>query len=145
MTNQPIGPPSSPDAHLSFAWMDAVPFPLKHAARWFLDPFCPLNPPSSHSMFSGGNNTHPRAAPAGELYISPRFLLSVKLPTRLMKSFSVLSAKHGVLSPATVIEPYDVTLASMTRADRRDWADGVVSQLERTHPDVRRYILLADD
>lgn len=141
---QPNGPPSS-EAQISFEWMAADPFALENAARVFLDTVCVHDAPSSHFIISCGKHKQTQAAAAGELYISPRFRLSAQLPMRLMKSFSVLSAKHGVLSPATLIEPYDVTLASMTRADRRAWADGVVAQLVRCHPEVRRYILLTDD
>ncbi|MFY9830620.1 MAG: DUF6884 domain-containing protein, partial [Rhodoplanes sp.] len=144
MMKQPNRPPSS-EAQISFEWMDVDPFALENAARVFLDTACAHDASTSHFIISCGKHKQAQAAPAGELYISPRFRLSVQLPTRLMKSFSVLSAKHGVLSPATLIEPYDLTLASMTPSDRRVWANGVVAQLVRTHPDVRRYILLTDD
>ena len=52
----------------------------------------------------------------------------------------ILSAKHGVVHPDEVIEPYDLTLNAMGIGDRRRWADRLISQLEPwlgDHAEVR--------
>jgi hypothetical protein len=46
----------------------------------------------------------------------------------------ILSAKHGLLDPGTIIDPYDLTLKTMPRAGRRDWAERVSRQLREAIP-----------
>jgi len=41
----------------------------------------------------------------------------------------ILSARYGLLSPETEIEPYEQTLNSMPILDRRGWADKVYAQM----------------
>ena len=43
----------------------------------------------------------------------------------------VLSAKYGLVDPEAVIEPYDLTLAKMPRAEQRRWGQRVALQLRR--------------
>jgi hypothetical protein len=71
-----------------------------------------------------------RAAPAGELYTSALFTKARAYARRYASAWFVLSAKHGVLDPSTVIEPYDKTLNNMSVAERRDWAAMVTRQLD---------------
>ena len=40
-------------------------------------------------------------------------------------SWYILSAKHGVLQPDTIIEPYEKTLNQMTKPERMAWAEEV--------------------
>lgn len=42
----------------------------------------------------------------------------------------VLSAKHGLVHPDTVIAPYDVALKQMKRPARRAWGESVSRQLQ---------------
>lgn len=42
----------------------------------------------------------------------------------------VLSAKHGLVDPDTVLEPYDQTLKQVGRAERQRWSAGVLSALK---------------
>lgn len=41
----------------------------------------------------------------------------------------ILSARHGLLDPQTLIEPYDVTLKTMPRAARLEWGQTTGAQL----------------
>lgn len=43
----------------------------------------------------------------------------------------ILSAKHGLLNPRTLVGPYNETLNKMHKADRLDWARRVTSDLSR--------------
>jgi hypothetical protein len=60
----------------------------------------------------------------------------------------VLSAKHGLVSPDTVIEPYDMKLGRSTRDPRTDappihvWADRVREQLAVELVEVPRVLLV---
>jgi DGQHR domain-containing protein len=73
----------------------------------------------------------PRAAPARDLYASPLFRLAARYCTLACDRWFVLSARHGLVEPAEVIEPYDVTLRGLGRADRQAWATRVLGQLQQ--------------
>ncbi len=83
------------------------------------------------------------AAPAAELYVSALFTKARAYAERHASAWYVLSAKHGLLEPASVIEPYDVTLTTMGVRDRRHWAARVATQLERVVQPGDRVIVLA--
>lgn len=70
------------------------------------------------------------AAPARDLYTSPLFRKSRAYAESTGTPWFVLSAKHGLVSHATVLEPYDVTLATTSREYRREWARRVLHELE---------------
>ena len=69
-------------------------------------------------------------APARELYTSPWFRKARAYVERTGHPWFVLSAKHGLVSPDEMLDPYDVSLDSMGVADRRLWAGRVLTQLE---------------
>ncbi len=82
--------------------------------------------------------------PAADLYAaSTRFLLSRRYVEALNGSWLILSAKHGVLRPDRIIEPYDKTLNSMTLPERRQWAEDVLLALEPHLVGVERVCFLA--
>lgn len=64
-----------------------------------------------------------RPAPARDLYTSDLFRKSVAYVESIGAPWVVLSALHGVVKPDTVIEPYDVTLLSMSRKERLFWGE----------------------
>lgn len=54
----------------------------------------------------------------------------------------ILSALHGLVPPGRVIDPYNVTLADMSAAERRAWGERVAAQLaEKIGPRTRVVIL----
>jgi hypothetical protein len=69
---------------------------------------------------------HP--APARDIYVSPLFRKASAYCEREYDRWYILSAKHGLVSPDTALAPYNVTLNTMGRQDRRLWADRVESQ-----------------
>ena len=87
------------------------------------------------------------AAPAGELYTSPLFRLSLAYARKLQPDdIYILSAKHGLLDLDDVIEPYDTTLTRMSSTDVKQWAHEVLEKL-RSRADLKHdhFILLAGD
>jgi hypothetical protein len=70
-------------------------------------------------------------AAARDLYTSPLFTGRRRAVERSCDQWFVLSALHGLVEPGQRLEPYDVTLNSMGRADRRRWAADVVQSLQR--------------
>jgi hypothetical protein len=72
-----------------------------------------------------------RAAPARDLYTSPLFQARRAWVERSTDRWYILSAKHGLVSPSTVLDPYDVTLTDLPHAARRRWSAAVVEALFR--------------
>lgn len=75
------------------------------------------------------------AAPARELYTGPLFKAAREYVegTGFYDAWYILSAKHGLVHPDTVLEPYDVTMPSR-RAERERWSANVdrgIGQLTR--------------
>lgn len=70
---------------------------------------------------------HP--APAKDLYTSALFRKERAYAESSGKPWFILSAKHGLLSPDEVIEPYEVYLKTMPDAYRAWWGQTVVRQL----------------
>lgn len=69
------------------------------------------------------------AAPAKDLYTSRLFRGRRAFVERSCARWFILSAKHGLVDPDAVLEPYDVTLDSATAAERRAWSDRVLVEI----------------
>jgi hypothetical protein len=72
-----------------------------------------------------------RPAQARDLYTSPLFRGRRREVERSCDCWFVLSAKHGLVAPDSVLEPYDQTLKRAGRADRRRWSEEVLAALQR--------------
>jgi len=70
---------------------------------------------------------HP--ARAAHLYQSDWFRKARAYVTMQGGRWFILSALHGLVAPSRMIEPYNVTLADMTAAQRREWGERVRGQL----------------
>ncbi|WP_375431119.1 DUF6884 domain-containing protein [uncultured Friedmanniella sp.] len=82
--------------------------------------------------------------PAESIYISALFRKSMDLARAVPGSRQmILSAKHGLLQPSTVIEPYDISLTSLSRMQRASWAESVIRDLVRRVPPATRIVMLA--
>lgn len=71
--------------------------------------------------------THP--APARSLYTSSLFRKSATWAESNGHPWAILSAKHGVVHPDQIIEPYDQSLNNMTPVARHRWDRKVENQL----------------
>lgn len=63
---------------------------------------------------------HP--APARELYQGTLFQRASAYAERVCGTWYILSAKHGLVEPDKILEPYDVHLQDLTPEDRTGWA-----------------------
>lgn len=92
-----------------------------------------------------------RPAPARDLYTSPLFRKASAYAEATCDRWFILSAKHGLLAPDEVVEPYDVKLGRSHRDPAKDappiwsWADRVADQLRAALSDAPgvRLMLLA--
>lgn len=80
-----------------------------------------------------------RAAPARELYCSQWFRMARAVVEQEHEPWAILSAKHGLLLPDDVVEPYDETLVGQRKSERRLWAKRVMKSI----PAAQTYILWA--
>ena len=85
----------------------------------------------------------PNPTKAGNLYTSPWFIMARGLVEKADQPWFILSAKHGLVSPDTVIPPYEATLNTMGVADRRAWAVMVRKQMDEILPDADEVVILA--
>jgi hypothetical protein len=83
------------------------------------------------------------AAPAGEIYVSDLFLKSKAWAERFGARWLILSAKHGLIEPRTVIEPYDETLNDKSAAELWLWGAKVRAQFGAAGPLSRPLVVLA--
>ena len=86
------------------------------------------------------------ACKAKDIYVSPLF----KMSWEYAKQFSpdkvfILSAQHHLLDPEQRIDPYNVTLYTFAAAERKAWAQRVLSGLEAAGLDLEHdeFVLLA--
>lgn len=70
-------------------------------------------------------------SPASELYVSSNFKKLKALAAKRADRWYILSAKYGLLKPDQVVEPYELTLNTMSKAERRSWASKVFQQLTK--------------
>lgn len=70
-------------------------------------------------------------AKAKDLYQSPLFIKSLKYAQTLdADEIYILSAEHHLLALDSEIEPYDVTLNKMRKAEKIAWGQKVIEQLK---------------
>ena len=68
-------------------------------------------------------------APAAELYTSRLFQGLRSYAEQHADKWYILSAKHGLVHPNQILEPYEKTLYRMSKNERDQWAHAVQSAL----------------
>ncbi len=86
---------------------------------------------------------HATAMPAADLYRSDWFAKARAYVEAQEVPWQILSARHGLIDPATVIDPYDDTLIGKPEWERLAWGDKVMGQLLRLLPRGGAVTLLA--
>ncbi|MCI0559167.1 MAG: hypothetical protein MN733_11775 [Nitrososphaera sp.] len=81
-------------------------------------------------LLSCSKTKRERRLPAKDIYASPLFHKARAYAEKVADRFYILSAKHGLVTPDTVIAPYDDTLRSKTVAERKEWAQKVLTKLK---------------
>lgn len=83
---------------------------------------------------------------AKDLYVSALFKKSWAYANQLKADqIYILSAKHHLLDPEKVIEPYNATLNDLGAAQRKAWAHEVLKEIEAVGLDLEhdRFVILA--
>ena len=83
-----------------------------------------------------------QATEARDLYESPLFTKARKYVEERCDTWYILSAKFGLVGPTQVIDPYEETLNTKSRAEREEWAQRVWKTLSsQLHADDHVVIL----
>lgn len=104
---------------------------------WYREPNWLSALPDVMHLVSCVSRKRPTPSPAQDLYVSPWFKAARRHLCR--EPWAILSARHGLVRPTQVIEPYDETLSRRPRSERREWAARVLP----TIPAARRYVIWA--
>ena len=89
---------------------------------------------------------HTLPVAARDLYRGRLFRAARRYAERQGDWWFILSAKHGLVEPATVLEPYDLSLDELTARERRAWGRAIVDRLNVGRGDYavmlagRRYV-----
>jgi len=104
-----------------------------------------LDPAKCHALISCSKSKSGHRDLARNMYVSPLYRKSVMVAESWGVSFSILSAKYGLLDPEETIEPYDLTLKGASRQFKSDWAYKVDEQIRKSINRKKRLIMLAGD
>ena len=85
----------------------------------------------------------PGAAMAKNVYTSVWFQKVRAYVEKKAHPWRILSARHGLVHPEQVIQPYERTLNTMSVAARRKWAETVIADLEPSLAGVDTVVFLA--
>ena len=81
-------------------------------------------------LISCGKRKLAQRSQAKDLYTSPLFRLERAYAERQGVPWFVLSAKYGLVDPATTLDPYDLLLAAVPKPEREHWGEKVAADLE---------------
>lgn len=102
-------------------------------------------PANCHALISCSKSKGGYRDLARNMYVSPLYRKSVMVTEEWGLSFSILSAKHGLLDPDRTIEPYDQTLKGASKQFKLEWARRVDEQIRNSKYGKKRLIVLAGD
>jgi hypothetical protein len=74
------------------------------------------------------------SAKAEDLYQSQWFKAASQMVKNKYSEWYILSAKHHLLDPSQIVDPYDMTLHGMSRCERQEWAGRVFAGIGRINP-----------
>ena len=104
-----------------------------------------LGPSNCHALISCSKSKGGHRDLARNVYVSSLYRKSVMVAEAWGLSFSILSAKHGLLDPDEIIEPYDLTLKGASKQFKSEWALKVDKQIRNSIDRKKRLIVLAGD
>jgi len=104
-----------------------------------------FGPANCHALISCSKSKGGHRDLARNMYVSPLYRKSIIVAEGWGLPFSILSAKHGLLDPDEMIEPYDLTLTGATKQFKSEWAHKVDRQIRNTIDRKKRLIVLAGD
>jgi hypothetical protein len=126
----------------SFADLKSDPIQLAMRAGAHVEA---LNPINCHALISCSKSKGGHSDVARNMYISPLYRKSVMVAEGWGLSFSILSAKYGLLDPEEIVEPYDLTLKGASKHFKSEWARKVDAQIRNSIDPKKHLVVLAGD
>lgn len=83
-----------------------------------------------------------RASPAKELYCSQWFRTACKYASSTGWEVYFLSARHGLVHPDRVLQPYECNPKKRTRSQTKKWQTMVVNQLKELAPEGAQFTII---
>lgn len=80
---------------------------------------------------------------AEDLYTGGLFKLARRWAELEADRWFILSARHGAVAPEVELEPYETSMADLTRAERLAWGERVRATLAPLRVDGARFVALA--
>lgn len=84
-----------------------------------------------------------RPAPAKDLYTSAWFRKARAYVEKKGRPWRILSAQYGLVHPERMIRPYEQTLKTMPVAERRAWAETILTEIGPSLVGVDTVVFLA--
>lgn len=120
--------------------IDPIEFAMRASAQIHA-----LDPMSCHVLISCSKTKLGHRDTARNMYVSPLYRKSVLVAEGWRIPFSILSAKHGLVDPDEIIEPYDLTLKGASKKFKSEWAGKVDAQIRGALDINKLLIVLAGD
>src|ERR1700709_1714689 len=98
-----------------------------------------------HALISCSKSKGGHRDLARNMYVSSLYRKSVLVAQGWGLTFSILSAKYGLLDPDETMEPYDQTLKGASKLVKTEWAEKVYRQIRKSISPKKRLIVLAGD
>lgn len=92
-------------------------------------------------LVSCGSAKRSTPCAAKDLYTSGLFMLSRRVAEKFGVAWGILSAKHGLVMPQTVLAPYEQALQTMTKDERAAWVATTRAQIIAKWPGAEFLIL----
>lgn len=83
------------------------------------------------ALVACGSKKTAHATTAADIYLSTLFKSAKNFAEAFASNWYILSAKHGVIQPLEIIEPYDETLNDMDITQKNIWGEAVIQQLTK--------------
>lgn len=95
-------------------------------------------------LLSCGKRKQHQESPASEMYIGDLFKKYLRYAKEQKPdAIYILSAKYHLLKLSQIIEPYEMTLNTMSKSERLEWSRQVLMQLKsKTDIDDDQYVFL---
>jgi hypothetical protein len=90
-----------------------------------------------------GSRKFAHKSEAQYIYTSPLFRKSRNYARNSGRPWYILSGKHGLLCPTSIIEPYDLPLKRLDNEQQKKWAENVLKSLKKIEIKGNRIIFLA--
>lgn len=96
-------------------------------------------------LISCGKEKRQWSCRASEMYCSERFISAKQFAQQQNYDWYVISAKHGLLHPDAMIEPYDLSILNFTDNEKNLWAEKITNDIFKLHELSTKIMILADN